>query len=88
MFSILGAFATFALRSLRTLRASLWNSYISGGCPVSKPYADIDSFLPSATAALAPRSEGGIAMLDITMLAIGLGLFVATVGYCYLCDRL
>lgn len=66
----------------------LCNSYNFLRRAVSNHYADIDSFLQSATAALAPRSEGGLAMLDITMLAIGLGLFVATVGYCYLCNRL
>jgi hypothetical protein len=28
------------------------------------------------------------AMQDILMLAIGLGFFVLSVGYCYACDRL
>jgi len=27
-------------------------------------------------------------MLDILMLAIGLGFFVLSIGYCYACDRL
>jgi len=27
-------------------------------------------------------------MLDLIMLAIGLGFFVLSVGYCYACDRL
>jgi hypothetical protein len=27
-------------------------------------------------------------MLDLVMLAIGLGLFVVSVGYAYACDRL
>jgi len=29
-----------------------------------------------------------IPMLDILMLAIGLGFFVLSIGYCYACDRL
>ena len=27
-------------------------------------------------------------MMDVIMLAIGLGFFVLSVGYCYACDRL
>jgi len=27
-------------------------------------------------------------MMDVVMLAIGLGFFVLSVGYCYACDRL
>jgi hypothetical protein len=29
-----------------------------------------------------------IRMMDLIMLAIGLGFFVLSVGYCYACDRL
>ena len=29
-----------------------------------------------------------ILMMDLIMLAIGLGFFVLSVGYCYACDRL
>jgi hypothetical protein len=29
-----------------------------------------------------------IVMMDLIMLAIGLGFFVLSVGYCYACDRL
>ena len=69
-------------------QSSLWKSYNSVGRPVSKDYAVVGSFLASTQATRALVTEGDTAMLDITMLAIGLGLFVATVGYCYLCDRL
>jgi hypothetical protein len=29
----------------------------------------------------------GATMLDVIMLALGLGLFVASIGYVYACDR-
>jgi hypothetical protein len=37
-----------------------------------------------------PRNEAreGAFMLDIVMLALGLGFFVAAVGYTYACERL
>jgi hypothetical protein len=40
--------------------------------------------------ALAPRtaSRKGIHMMDMILLALGLGLFVLTVGYAYACERL
>ncbi len=31
---------------------------------------------------------GSSKMMDVVMLAIGLGFFVLSVGYCYACDRL
>jgi hypothetical protein len=31
---------------------------------------------------------GSSKMMDVIMLAIGLGFFVLSVGYCYACDRL
>ena len=31
---------------------------------------------------------GSSKMMDIVMLATGLGFFVLSVGYCYACDRL
>jgi hypothetical protein len=31
---------------------------------------------------------GSTPMLDVVMLAIGLGFFALSVGYCYACDRL
>jgi preprotein translocase subunit SecG len=33
-------------------------------------------------------SSGANKMMDVIMLAIGLGFFVLSVGYCYACDRL
>jgi hypothetical protein len=33
-------------------------------------------------------SEGNIQMLDLILLALGLGFFVLTVGYVFACDRL
>jgi hypothetical protein len=35
-----------------------------------------------------PRRAGGMWMLDIVMLAIGLGFFALSVGYTIACDRL
>ncbi len=35
----------------------------------------------------APANQG-MNMLDIVLLALGLGLFVISVGYAYACDRL
>jgi hypothetical protein len=34
------------------------------------------------------RAQGVFDMADLLMLGIGLGLFVLTLGYCHLCDRL
>ena len=34
------------------------------------------------------RIARSIQMMDVIMLAIGLGFFVLSVGYCYACDRL
>jgi muramidase (phage lysozyme) len=34
------------------------------------------------------RLVGGANMLDITLLSLGLAMFVASVGYAYLCKRL
>ena len=34
------------------------------------------------------RAERSIQMLDLIMLAIGLGFFAVSVGYAYACDRL
>jgi hypothetical protein len=33
-------------------------------------------------------AEGSIPMLDLMLLALGLGFFVLTIGYVYACDRL
>jgi hypothetical protein len=33
-------------------------------------------------------SQGAIQMLDVILLAIGLGFFVLSVGYAYVCERL
>jgi hypothetical protein len=35
-----------------------------------------------------PHLGRGIQMMDLLMLAIGLGLFALTVGYAYVCERL
>lgn len=32
--------------------------------------------------------KGGVPMLDIVLLALGLGFFVISIGYAYACDRL
>jgi hypothetical protein len=37
---------------------------------------------------VARRTTGVQPMLDILLLALGLGLFVISVGYAYACDRL
>jgi hypothetical protein len=34
------------------------------------------------------RIARSIQMMDVVMLAIGLGFFVLSVGYCYACDQL
>jgi hypothetical protein len=33
-------------------------------------------------------AEGSIQMLDLMLLALGLGFFVLTIGYAYACERL
>jgi hypothetical protein len=34
------------------------------------------------------RTDGGTAMMDVVLLALGLGFFVLSVGYAIACDRL
>ena len=68
----------------------LWNSYNVAIAPISKTYA------ASGTSAI--RSEPSVRpavlvaqehpMLDIVMLALGAGFFVAGIGYAYACERL
>jgi hypothetical protein len=48
------------------------------GCPgTAESLIDADEF-----------ALGSFKMMDVIMLAIGLGFFVLSVGYCYACDRL
>jgi hypothetical protein len=35
-----------------------------------------------------PRNIGVFPMLDILLIALGIGLFALTVGYAYACERL
>ena len=39
-------------------------------------------------AVVAPSSSQGANMLDVILLALGLGLFALSIGYAYACDRL
>jgi hypothetical protein len=41
-----------------------------------------------ASRARATACQKGIRMMDLLMLAIGLGLFALSVGYAYACERL
>jgi hypothetical protein len=43
---------------------------------------------PPSVARSEPSVARSIEMLDIIMLAIGLGFFALSVGYAYACDRL
>jgi len=72
---------------------SLWNSYILARRPVSKTYArPVTSRICNSRfrgLPLKPARAGGVfVMADLLMLGIGLGLFLLTLGYCHLCDRL
>jgi hypothetical protein len=43
---------------------------------------------PGVSLMLTNLRFGSSKMMDVIMLAIGLGFFVLSVGYCYACDRL
>jgi hypothetical protein len=44
--------------------------------------------LRRATQQRAQRTDGDTAMMDVVMLALGLGFFALSVGYAIACDRL
>jgi hypothetical protein len=44
--------------------------------------------MPAVRSAGGSRRTGNIPMLDIVMLALALGFFVAGIGYAYACERL
>ncbi|MBR1215378.1 hypothetical protein [Bradyrhizobium sp. JYMT SZCCT0180] len=68
----------------------LWNSYNVAIAPISKTYA------PGGTSAIqsepSVRPAAHVAqehpMLDIIMLALAAGFFLAGIGYAYACERL
>jgi hypothetical protein len=41
-----------------------------------------------AAAGIGARSQGDIRMLDLILIALGLGFFGASIAYVYACDRL
>jgi hypothetical protein len=65
---------------------SLWDSYIAARPPLSKTYGQQMHLRPAAMPA--GCTLGVQPMLDVLLLAGGLGLFAITVGYAYACDRL
>jgi hypothetical protein len=42
----------------------------------------------SAESPIAARPQGDIRMLDIILIALGLGFFAGSIAYVYACDRL
>jgi len=82
-------------------RPSLWDSYNVAHAPISKTYAADAIPAMRARCGQSPRvemrrvharlsdaSEVEHSMLDVIMLALGLGFFAASLGYAYACDRL
>ena len=85
------AFAGTTAEAISRRRRPLWDSYNVGIASVSKTYA------PGGTSAwqnakavhrLAATTHRNISMLDILMLALAFGFFVAGIGYAYACERL
>ena len=70
--------------------ASLWNSYIFAPFLLSKTYGSRWHFIGIAGEIRLPSHSAHqeSSMLDIVMLALGLGFFVLSVGYAYACERL
>jgi hypothetical protein len=60
--------------------------------PASKTYApggtSVRQKAKAVFSARGPRRTGDIPMLDILMLTLALGFFVAGIGYAYACERL
>ena len=74
-----------------TTGASLWDSYNVASPPVSKTYAAGGTSARANVIAvfrLAVHIAREHSMLDIVMLALALGFFVAGIGYAYACERL
>ena len=59
-----------------------------GGPGAGRLPADIDQRRGRATQQRAQRTDGDTAMMDVVMLALGLGFFALSVGYAIACDRL
>jgi hypothetical protein len=74
----------------------MWTMALHGGAagvpdPVSAPrFIDLSQYLPwrRGDARLRTRIPKEDLMLDIFMLALGLGFFAVAVGYAYACERL
>lgn len=72
------------------MRGHIWDSYNVAIPPVSKTYAADGTSWPSTALASTPALHvvQEHPMMDILMLALGLGFFVAGIGYAYACERL
>jgi hypothetical protein len=83
--------------------ASIWNSYNVAFAPISKTYAlsgrsslitEREHSRPAGIGLLqvqetaAGRAQRSGQMLDVILIALGLGFFALSVGYAFACDRL
>ena len=71
----------------RPLPASLCGPYADAGRTPSNRHAETPFYAAGAAPFRMLRNEG-VAMLDLIMLALGLGFFAVAVAYAFLCDRL
>jgi hypothetical protein len=51
-------------------------------------FAQVDWSEQRAEAFIGTHSLGDIRMLDLILISLGLGFFIASVAYAYACDRL
>jgi hypothetical protein len=69
---------------------SLWDLYEIAPAPLSISYAELDKYLPcrKVSCAAFDRYREEQPMLDLILLAFGLGIFAVSVAYVFGCDRL
>jgi hypothetical protein len=61
---------------------------IGGSRAASRLLTDVNHHCGRATQRRTQWTDGEIAMMDVVMLALGLGFFALSVGYAIACDRL
>ena len=54
----------------------------------SMEFAQVDRGEQRAQAVIGTHPQGDIRMLDIILIAVGLGFFALSIAYAYACDRL
>ena len=68
------------------------NTFRQCGTPpisaTSLEFAQVEQGEQWAEAVIGTRTQGDIRMMDLILIALGLGFFVLSIAYTYACDRL